>query len=480
MGDRRPLSSLTSGDFDHPPATITLAENVRTRLNRLHRTLERNREESNNQAEAARHERWGNPPSLRRRRLLRPAESHSPTYEGRSWPRSDDSHEDEDERPRHAKRRKLDLYSHSIHEKAFRYGHYGQVEQGRLKMELCSCDGGVYDERGPIYYGPSNILKHDQSVYCSKSSQCNIILRHHDNTAFCLEKLYILAPEHGFTAPVKHGTVCVGMGLEDLMPLAADALLYGGQERQPSPDEEEGDDQQLSLLESLRDPEISRAMRQRDYEPWNNPPPYPIPEPLPPAQGNSNRDGRVWSGEFVWPPLEPTTTSQSTRPEFVFNSPPVETTLESGMRVNIDHSGEINWPEEPTTAAVLADRQRRERHARDEDFESDDEHSRAWDPRFRTTFNRLRRGVRLPRDIPRNPPSQSSSSRKPAVKDVTQVRFSMQHGKDRVAIEFVPPISGTCILLQLQSASFAGNVDIQTVIACGYAGPRFLPAVTLA
>jgi hypothetical protein len=26
-------------------------------------------------------------------------------------------------------------------------------------------------------------------------------LRHHDDSTFCLEKLYIIAPENGFTAP---------------------------------------------------------------------------------------------------------------------------------------------------------------------------------------------------------------------------------------------------------------------------------------
>ncbi|PNS15864.1 hypothetical protein CAC42_4316 [Sphaceloma murrayae] len=440
MGDRRPLSSMTSGDFDHPPASITLAENVRTRLSRLQRTLERTREESNNQAETARHERWGVQPSLRRRRLLRPAGPPSPTYESRNWSRSDESPDEDEDRPRQAKRRKLDLYSHNIHEKAYRYGHYGQVEQGRLKMELCSCDGGVYQERGPIYYGPSNILKHDQSVYCSKSPQCNIIIRHHDNTAFCLEKLYILGPEHGFTSPVKHGTVCIGMGLEDLMPLTAEELLYGGQERQPtmSPSDDEGDGgEQLSLLESLRDPEISRAMRQRAGTSWDHPPPpYAFPEPLPPAQRTGNRDGRVWTNDFFWPPLEPRNEQVRTRNQ---QESPVESTLDSGMRVIVDHEERIEWPEEPTTAAVLADRQRRERHARDGELESDEEHSRAWDPRYTTAFNRLRRGIRLPRDLPQDP-SAVAAARKTPTNDVTQVRFSMQHGKSRVAIKFDPPV----------------------------------------
>jgi hypothetical protein len=83
-----------------------------------------------------------------------------------------------------------------------KYGYYGQVEAGRLKMELVSCDGGEHkDPRSPDDLGPQNILRHDKSVYCSERSSVNIVLRHTDDTPFCLEKLHIVAPENGFTSP---------------------------------------------------------------------------------------------------------------------------------------------------------------------------------------------------------------------------------------------------------------------------------------
>lgn len=169
-------------------------------LYRLGRTLDRQREESREEADAARHERWINLPGMRRRRMLRATGTHPPTYEGRTagWFRDEDS-PDEEERPRQAKRRKLNSVQ-SV-EKAYRYGHYGQVESGRLKLDLWSCDGGVHQGRASVFHGPANILKHDQSVYSSKTPHCNIILRHHDETAFTLEKLVIIAPGKGFNAP---------------------------------------------------------------------------------------------------------------------------------------------------------------------------------------------------------------------------------------------------------------------------------------
>lgn len=215
MAERRSLASFTvrtsferarhgadrdlqPGDFDRPPATITLNDDSTTGLDRLRRSLERERVEARNQNDAERHERWGNPP-LRRRRV-RPAGVHSPTYEGRPYQREVDFAESQDERQHSAKRRKLDHNSSPPSKKAFKYGHYGQVEPGRLKLDLHSCDGEVH-ESGSVHLGPDNVLKHDQSVYCTKAPKCNIILRHHDGSAFCLEKLHIVAPSSGFTAP---------------------------------------------------------------------------------------------------------------------------------------------------------------------------------------------------------------------------------------------------------------------------------------
>ncbi len=85
-----------------------------------------------------------------------------------------------------------------------KYGRFGQVEPGRLRLDLVSCDGGEHmDNRHPtLYLGPKNLLRHDKTVYCSSNSSSNVVLRHADDSPFTLEKLHIVGPEHGFTAPL--------------------------------------------------------------------------------------------------------------------------------------------------------------------------------------------------------------------------------------------------------------------------------------
>lgn len=103
---------------------------------------------------------------------------------------------------RRPKRRKLEHVGDSLSFENPKYGHFGQVVPGRLRMEILSCDGGQYtEESSSNLYAPANVLKNDSSVYCTKSSRCNLLLKHQGETTFCLEKVVIKAPERGFTAP---------------------------------------------------------------------------------------------------------------------------------------------------------------------------------------------------------------------------------------------------------------------------------------
>ena len=104
---------------------------------------------------------------------------------------------------RRSKRRKLEGDGPGGGMQGFNYGHFGQVVPGRLKMEIVSCDGGSHIEQynGTKDYGAENVLRNDQSVYCTKSNRCNMILSHIGEITFCLKKLVIKAPERGFTAP---------------------------------------------------------------------------------------------------------------------------------------------------------------------------------------------------------------------------------------------------------------------------------------
>lgn len=104
---------------------------------------------------------------------------------------------------RAAKRRRLNDDSPPPAPKPIKYGYYGQVESGRLQMEIVSNDGGEHqDPRSPsMFLGADNMLKSDKSVFCSERTSASVVMRHADETCFSLERLHIVAPEHGFTAP---------------------------------------------------------------------------------------------------------------------------------------------------------------------------------------------------------------------------------------------------------------------------------------
>lgn len=106
-------------------------------------------------------------------------------------------------RERRHKRRKLEHDASAVPEyTCLKYGHKGQVVPGRLRMEIISCDGGEHrKDNPPGLYKVQNVLRNDKSVYCSESSQCNLLLKHTGEASFALEKVVIRAPDRGFTAP---------------------------------------------------------------------------------------------------------------------------------------------------------------------------------------------------------------------------------------------------------------------------------------
>jgi hypothetical protein len=59
--------------------------------------------------------------------------------------------------------------------------------------------------------------------------------------------------------------------------------------------------------------------------------------------------------------------------------------------------------------------------------------------------------------------------------------FFIEREKSKCIIRFDPPVSGRFILLKMWSPHFseAANIDIQSVVAKGFAGPRFFPASQL-
>lgn len=60
-------------------------------------------------------------------------------------------------------------------------------------------------------------------------------------------------------------------------------------------------------------------------------------------------------------------------------------------------------------------------------------------------------------------------------------RFFIERDKSKCTVKFDPPVSGRFILLKLFSPADDpnGNIDIRSVVAKGFAGPRLFPAVDL-
>jgi hypothetical protein len=60
-------------------------------------------------------------------------------------------------------------------------------------------------------------------------------------------------------------------------------------------------------------------------------------------------------------------------------------------------------------------------------------------------------------------------------------KFNIEQGRSRCTIKFDPPVSGRFILLKMWSPhpGRSSNIDIQMVMAKGFAGPRYFPSVSL-
>ncbi|EPE10316.1 eukaryotic translation initiation factor 6 [Ophiostoma piceae UAMH 11346] len=133
---------------------------------------------------------------------------------GNSGSRRDSQRSEETGRVNKRRRVDSDKISPPLY-KAFRYGRHGQVEPGALKMEISSCDGGLYNDGAA--HAAENILKADNSVYCTKGNRCNIVLQHQGNTPFSLKELIIRAPAKNYSYPVRQGVVFLSMSKDELL-----------------------------------------------------------------------------------------------------------------------------------------------------------------------------------------------------------------------------------------------------------------------
>jgi hypothetical protein len=355
-------------------------------------------------------------------------------------------------------------------------------------MEIASCDGGEYEEsNAPGLYKVQNVLVNDKSVYCSKISHCNLLLEHIGDAPFTLEKIVIKAPDRGFTAPVQEGMIFVSMSSDELLSgTAGYKIQYDSPPPSRTATPSDHEDEFIPLSEAINDPYVwensaqgrdegaaRRAMERRNLE-----------RSLERLQERRRRLTREldYSREMAencdWPVAE---TSRSARAgPSAPTPPPFTVTLESG--------GESDEEQEQPSAAVMADRLRREIRWR-EDSEDEDEDlaellqpTRAFRSPFRSIFGRTvpDRALDRARYLRRVPrlvePSRIESGDQDAEVIRPHARFFIARHKNKITINFHPAISGRFILLKFWSPVPGGNIDIESVQFHGFSGPRFFPA----
>ncbi|KAH9822753.1 hypothetical protein Tdes44962_MAKER04722, partial [Teratosphaeria destructans] len=494
------------GNYDDPPAAESSVP--RTRRERIRRALQGTNDMARDiigmEENEPRNGRTSVLGSINRRRQRSPSSQLDDGREDYSAAATGEG------RLRRTKRRRLDPDEYSAPRRGIRYGWYGQVDPGRLKLDLVSCDGGEHqDPRHPgTYLGPENVLRHDKSVYCSESPSSNILLRHADESPFCLEKLHIVGPEHGFTAPVREGLVYIAMTLNDLQKYIDPpkfARLNGVhsppyRRHRPYAASLRSSPERLTLSDALRDPEINAAVEQRERN---------YARGAESAHDLTSAEGSYYGEDFGFGRTDAEahcdipTFSTSDGPDFVVNP--------EGEQIAVAVlSDEDAGPEETSTQEVLDFRLQRLRLMRRrhdlESWDREDGTSGMYGLRFEANNrDREREGqhnlsrldalmaLHEMQESPGldNPSTRFSASAAPvprpltgelgaeadAEKDenVTCVRFQIKKNKHKVAIKFDPGLSGRFILLKLWTNG-RSNVDVQSVIAKGYGGLRYFPA----
>ncbi|KAI2615465.1 hypothetical protein GGR54DRAFT_612638 [Hypoxylon sp. NC1633] len=350
--------------------------------------------------------------------------------------------QDSTDENRRVKRRKIDSDRLASGFQGFRYGKYGQVEPGQLTMELVSCDGGIYSDDGQKY-AAENILKNDQTVYCTEGPRCNIILRHQGATVFTLKELVIKAPRSNFTAPVQEGMVFVSMTSDHLLVRTAQYQIQyssAGSSRRS-----ERETQPLTPIVSVRHNEDGSTMTHAQIRARRL---YNI--------GMDDEDNNIRVAQIP--------------SEFNVPPPPFRVTTECSDDEADDALSRGDWP--PTFPF---------------EAETSDDEGNSNDYSFSDAYRRLRRR--------RNRSSAALAEAVEAAQVATQeavravggelmvphARFFIERNKSKCTIKFDPPVSGRFILLKMWSPHRDpdANIDIQAVIAKGFAGPRYFPSVEL-
>ncbi|KAJ2985900.1 hypothetical protein NUW58_g5288 [Xylaria curta] len=351
---------------------------------------------------------------------------------------------DPPEENRRAKRRKLDSDRLSSNFRGFQYGKYGQVQPGQLTMELVSCDGGIYSD-DTTKYAAENILKNDHTVYCTEGPRCNIVLRHQGATVFTLKELVIKAPRSNFTSPVQAGMVFVSMTSDHLLNRTAQYQIQYSSARSSSRRIE----RELPSIVSIRHNDDGSTMTRGQVRARRL---YNI------GLDDEDNDGGI----------------AQIPSEFNISPPPFHVTTECSDDEGDGPNGRLST-RAPNRIGTLPF----ESDSSDDDG-PDDFSVSGTDYRSRRRLNRSSTGLAETTE-----PVQVAVQETPRAAGgelmTPHARFHIEPHTSRCTIRFDPPISGRFILLKMWNPRRGAhaNIDIQAVVAKGFAGPRFFPSVEL-
>ncbi|MCJ1416048.1 hypothetical protein MMC32_002383 [Xylographa parallela] len=357
-----------------------------------------------------------------------------------------------------AKRRKTDSGGMSPITK---YGYRGSVVPGPLQMRIASCDGGCIPDppgaRMIRHYWPENVLRNNKSVYCTASSECNIVYRHAGRTPFCLKKVVIKAPKAGFDAPIQDGMVFISMTSEDLLKrtshyhLRERIQVISPLSQIPLDDRGDATVNRIPLYDFnfTRSGHTHLVQGSAHDRPPSRRAAYPSAQVVPALNSSNSAVGnrRDIHG------LENRANHITESPNPVFplidlgdsSSPPLRTISPPNARsfnVEMSCADPSDDEEEESSAGVLADladRCRREypplNSSSSEDDEEDDGHSRTLRRRIRTLRSASRR---IEWDVAARPGNEVGSLKPKML--VPHATFFIESKSGTVSIKFDPPV----------------------------------------
>jgi hypothetical protein len=249
--------------------------------------------------------------------------------------------------------------------------------------------------------------------------------------------------------------------------------------------------EQLTLSDALRDPEIATATN-RGFSPF--------PRDEPEDATEDDPDGLIWRHigrteheQHCDIPSPPEETQESGSPE---------SSIPFTLLSDEESGDEDTSPQEVLDYRLQRLRRMRRTHHDMDDWRPVDPTSWSYSRADGTVHRNPPRGedpwpvpleqiiARAPRrnlspspdaHAPAPAPSRLQRTKipQPAADDpnVQAARFSIKRGKSRVTVKFDPPVSARYMLLKLWAGK--SNVDVQSVIVKGFAGPRFFPAMEL-